>query len=238
MVQDRPVVLAQKNYLQHRNYLEAMKTLEERFVYIYQHNLWGGEESRSGLGSSLNETEVLRKEVPIVLAKISASSILDIPCGDFRWMSTVNLSDVDYVGADIVENIVVGNRERFASDRRHFVRLDLTRDVLPRADLVLCRDCLVHLSYMNIAAAMANIKKSSAKWLLATHFLRIDSNSDIHDGDWRPLSLTRPPFNLPAPHLVIVENCMEAGGAYSDKVLGLWRVADLPQSLSSVSGNP
>jgi len=91
---------------------------------------------------------------------------------------------------------------------------------------------------MNIAAAMANIKKSSAKWLLATHFLRIDSNSDIHDGDWRPLSLTRPPFNLPAPHLVIVENCMEAGGAYSDKVLGLWRVADLPQSLSSVSGNP
>jgi len=94
MVQDRPVVLAQKNYLQHRNYLEAMKTLEERFVYIYQHNLWGGEESRSGLGSSLNETEVLRKEVPIVLAKISASSILDIPCGDFRWMSTVNLSDV------------------------------------------------------------------------------------------------------------------------------------------------
>jgi hypothetical protein len=30
------------------------------------------------------------------------------------------------------------------------------------------------------------------------------------------------------PQRVLVEGCTENGGAYADKALGLWRVADLP----------
>ena len=33
---------------------------------------------------------------------------------------------------------------------------------------------------------------------------------------------------LPEPLDVIVEGCTEVGGAYADKALGLWRIADLP----------
>ena len=52
-------------------------------------------------------------------------------------------------------------------------------------------------------------------------------NEDIQDGDWRMLNLERTPFFLGAPLVVLVEGCTEAGGAYADKSLGLWRVADL-----------
>ena len=93
--------------------------------------------------------------------------------------------------------------------------------------MVLCRDCLVHLSYQNIWRALANILASGAQWLLMTNFLRIESNRDIEDGDWRPLNFELPPFALPPPERAIVENCAEAAGAYDDKALCLWRVETL-----------
>ena len=42
-------------------------------------------------------------------------------------------------------------------------------------------------------------------------------------GDWRPLNLERPPFNLPAPALLLNEGCTEGGDTFADKSLGLWR---------------
>jgi len=227
MRDDRPQVLAQVNFLKHRDRLQKMD-LEGRFSYIFEHNLWGSKESRSGIGSTPLETAVVRKEIPVTLRKIGASSILDVPCGDFRWMCHVDLRAVRYVGADIVPGVVASNREKFSSPSQRFLQLDLTVDPLPTADLVLCRDCLVHLSYANIHRAIENVKRSGAKWILMTDFLQIETNTDIADGDWRPLNFTRPPFNFPIPHLTIVENCHEAGGAFDDKSLGLWRVADLP----------
>jgi len=227
MNDQRPQVLAQKNFLEHRDRLLEM-SLKDRFSYIFENNVWGSEESHSGLGSTLGETEVLRREISIIIRNIEAQSVLDIPCGDFQWMGDVDLGFASYTGADIVEAIVTRNREKFSSTSRQFLRLDLTADPLPRADLILCRDCLVHLSYANIACAIANVKRSGAKWLLTTHFLRLETNRDIVDGDWRPLNFMRSPFWFPPPHVAIVENCKEAGGAFDDKALGLWRVAELP----------
>ena len=108
------------------------------------------------------------------------------------------------------------------------LRLDLTADPLPRADVVLCRDCLVHLSFDHIRQAFDNLRRSGSTWLLTTTFLDHHENVDIESGDWRMLNLTRPPFNLPAPEGVLVEGCLESEGAYADKALGLWRIADLP----------
>jgi hypothetical protein len=199
--------------------------LERLFTEIYRTNLWGGDESRSGLGSALAETARLREAIPELLRRVGATSLLDIPCGDFGWMSGVDLGGVDYTGADIVEEIVARNNERFASERRRFVRLDLVEDPLPRADVVLCRDCLVHLSFEKIFRALDNVARSGARYLLATTFLEHETNEDAEDGDWRMLNLERPPFSLPAPAAVIVEGCAEGGGAYADKALALWPIS-------------
>jgi hypothetical protein len=48
------------------------------------------------------------------------------------------------------------------------------------------------------------------------------------DGDWRLLNLEAAPFGFPPADAILNEECTEAGGAYADKSLGVWRVADLP----------
>jgi SAM-dependent methyltransferase len=227
----RPQIVAQRSYLEHRGRLESMQGLQDKFAYIYEANLWGSDESYSGVGSTLRETEVLRRELPSVLAMVKASSLLDIPCGDFRWMSRTELpGTVVYIGADIVPTIVTCNQERFSSCTRKFVALDVTADPLPRADVVLCRDCLVHLSYANVWRAIANIKRSGSKWPLTTNFVRLEANTDICDSDWRPLNFLLEPFCFPALHRTILEGCLEGDGAFADKALCLWHVPELPES--------
>ncbi len=218
----RPQIAAQRNFRAHRKSLAGLD-LAQRFEYIHRHNLWGCEDSVSGNGSTLAETANLRAAIPPLLLEIGAASVLDVPCGDFGWLSEVELG-VPYTGADIVRELVEANQSRYGRSGRGFVRLDLTADNLPAADLVLCRDCLVHLGYANIARALANIRASGARWLLTTSFPRLQTNCDIEDGDWRPLNFEMPPFEFPPPETTLVENCLEGGGAYDDKALCLWCV--------------
>ena len=227
----RPITVAERRFAEQAAALSGL-SLEERFARIYQTNLWSDAESRSGAGSSLDSTAGLRAELPPLLRRLNARRLLDVPCGDFNWMSQVDLSGIDYIGGDIVEPIIEANRERYKSPTRRFMRVDLTSGPLPNTDVVLCRDCLVHFSFDNIIAAFRTIKATGAQYLLTTTFLDRQINKDIVDGDWRPLNLTQPPFLLPAPHSVILEDCMEEGGAYADKALAVWRVSDLPAQLA------
>ncbi len=224
-MKQRPPALAQLRFREHARRIAALG-LEERFSYIYRTNLWGSDDSRSGVGSALAETERLRTELAATLRQLGIRRLLDIPCGDCRWILHTDFEGVEYTGADIVGDIVARNASLYPG--RTFLRLDLTRDPLPCAGLVLCRDCLVHLSFENVLRAFRNIRESGAAWLLATTFLEHERNEDITDGDWRMLNLERPPFSLPPATAVIVEGCTECGGAYADKALGLWRAADLP----------
>ncbi|HBT22693.1 MAG TPA: hypothetical protein DEA68_08655, partial [Verrucomicrobiales bacterium] len=77
-----------------------------------------------------------------------------------------------------------------------------------------------HLSFADARAALSNIARSGAGWLLATSFPSVIRNDDIVTGQWRPINLTLPPFNLPEPEQVIAENCNET--EFVDKTLSLW----------------
>ena len=106
-------------------------------------------------------------------------------------------------------------------------KLELVHDTLPAVDAVLCRDCLVHLSFAAAQAALANIARSAAKWLLTTSFPGVTRNDDIVTGQWSPINLMLSPFNLPESKKVITENCTET--EFADKTLGLWAVESLKQ---------
>jgi len=165
----------------------------------------------------------------MALRQLEARVLLDVPCGDFTWMEHVDLSGIEYTGGDIVPSIVEENRRLHARESRRFVELDLTRDVLPDADVLLCRDSLVHLSYANIRAVLANVARSRFRFVLMTSFPGRRDNYDVADGDWRPLDFQAPPLSFPESRLAIVEKCEEEGGSYSDKSLLAWRVDDLPE---------
>jgi len=223
----RPPTIAERRFAEAADELREL-TLAERFTRMHETNLWAGTESRSGVGPGLTATARLRAELRGILRQLGVRRLLAGPCGDFHWMSRVDLPGIDYVGGDIVEAIVAENRTRYGGDRRQFVHVDLTVGPLPAADAVLCRDCLVHLSFANIARAFRAVRESGARYLVTTTFLEQPDNVDIADGDWRPLNLERAPFGLPSPLAVLVEGCEEEGGAYADKALGAWLVADLP----------
>jgi len=197
-------------------------TAEDRFKHIYETNHWDEAESVSGPGSTLEETEPIRREFPALLAELGASSLLDLPCGDFHWMQHTDLSGVRYIGGDLVGDLIECNQEKHSCDGVEFQKIDLVNDTLPAVDVILCRDCLVHLSFADAQAALSNIARSGAGWLLATSFPSVTRNDDIVTGQWRPINLTLPPFNLPEPEQVIGENCTES--EFADKNLSLWPV--------------
>lgn len=129
------------------------------FRAYYERRLWDSDESASGPGSTLVATENVRRELPRLLADLGAHSVLDMPCGDFAWMQHVDLGGIQYIGADLVPAIINAN---LASFTRDFRVLDLLRDPLPKADVVLCRDCLNHLSNAEIKIALRNIEGSAS----------------------------------------------------------------------------
>jgi len=228
---DRPPTVAERRFAEREAELADLD-LRARFARMYETNLWDGAESRSGVGSSLAATATVRAELPVLLRSLGVRRLLDVPCGDFHWMAHVDLAAAgvaSYVGGDVVPALVAENRRRHAAPGREFVEVDLTRGPLPAADAVLCRDCLVHLSFANVWRALAAIRASGATHLITTTFPDRAANADVVDGDWRPLNLERAPFHFPPPAALLVEECEEEGGAYADKSLGAWRVADLPQ---------
>jgi hypothetical protein len=153
-------------------------------------------------------------------------SILDIPCGDFHWMRRVNLQGLSYIGGDIVRELVVQN-QRHASEGISFRHMDLLIHDLPKVDLILCRDCLVHFSFDDIFKALRNLCASGSRFLLTTTFPARLENLSIPTGKWRPLNLERAPFSLPPPVMILNEGCTEDGGEYADKSLGLWKLSDV-----------
>ena len=105
---------------------------------------------------------------------------------------------------------------------------DLTRDPLPRADAILCRDCLVHFSFADVWAALDVFRRSGARYLVTTSFPAHPRNRDIRTGRWRTLSLEAAPFAFPPPLRAVDERCLGGDGTYQDKILGVWAIDALP----------
>jgi SAM-dependent methyltransferase len=223
----RPPVLAHQRFVADRPSFSGL-SLRQRFQRIHDTNLWGAAESVSGLGSEIDATATLRAALPALLKRLGATSLLDAPCGDAGWIASVDLG-VRVVGIDIVPDLIEALRARAARGeiKGDYHLADITGDALPRCDAILCRDCLVHLSFANIARAVENFRRSGALWLITTTFPELQQNQDCEDGDWRALNFERIPFDWGAPAELLNENCTEAGAGWRDKSLGVWPLQEI-----------
>jgi len=210
-----------------RSILNRRAYMESTFAPYYRDNRWGDSESTSGPGSNLNSTTKLRSELPQLLAEIGTKTLLDAPCGDFNWMKETNFRLEQYIGVDVVSEIVTRNQTLYGNERTTFFVRDLTRDELPCADVILCRDCFIHLSYRHIAAAIKNFKRSRSTYLLTNTYPLWRSNGNIRTGDFRPVNLLLPPFDFPPSLRQIDEKFSEQQPEFFGKTLELWRLADL-----------
>jgi len=198
-------------------------SLKNVFTEIYSNNLWTSQQSVSGIGSEHSNVLKLIEELPILLKKYNINSMLDIPCGDYNWMPHVDLKNVSYIGADIVDDLIKSNQTKCPNV--DFRVLDITTDKLPTVDLVFVRDCLGHLNNENVLKAIQNLKNSGSKFLLATSYTKYNFNTDIKNGGWKCINLMIAPFFL-TPIYLINEDCKEGYPHYTDKCMILFKLND------------
>ncbi len=204
-------------------------TVSDVFTTIYETNYWLDPDSVSGAGSNLYATEKIRGAIPALFQKYGIRSVLDVPCGDFYWFHAMQLKLDRYVGGDIVRQLIDQTSDKYGSDTHSFRVMDLTGDVLPQADLILVRDCFIHLPLELVFASLRNIAASDISYLLTTHWPE-QSNIDIPAGRARPINLCAAPFHFPPP----TEQIEDSAKGHQVHYLALWHVDSLRAALRNL----
>lgn len=189
------------------------KSVQEIFTDIYKNNTWGGAPGTfySGDGTHSSNAKIYIDNIADFIKKHHIRSVLDIGCGDFRIMSKIlEKVEVDYTGADLVEDMLAHHREKYGNEKTRFVVLNAIKDELPQAELVTIRQVLQHLSNAQIQEILN--KLSAFKYVIITeHMLTSDNvvpNLDKIPGPHirtRVLSsvfIDKPPFNVKNPKVL------------------------------------
>lgn len=186
-------------------------TRAERFTYIYEFQKWG----------PLGAPSTLRRQLSVLLAELEINSIFDAGCGDFNWMKDIPYAG-SYIGADIVPSLIDNLNTEYGDESHRFATMDVTEDLPPTVDLIVCRDVLLHLPNAEVAEALRNFRASGSRWLLVSTYSKTRRNWDIEAGGQHRLNLERPPFSLPRPQRYLVDKDMS-----QDWRMNLYRLEDL-----------
>jgi len=173
--------------------------IEERATTLWRNHSRKG--VPCGIGSTLENTEIIRDYIEVIIKKYNIKSITDAPCGDYSWMSLVDKQQATYNGYDINYEMLSENKLNYPDVM--FAHLDITTTMLPKTDLIICRDCLIHLCTEDNISVLSNFKKSGSKYLLSTTFDSVSENCNIADGyeretgyGFRRVNLKIDPYNL------------------------------------------
>jgi SAM-dependent methyltransferase len=186
---------------------------ERAFTDIYTNGIWGRDaygQGTSGPGSSLAQGQPFIEYVQDFLQNHAIQSVVDLGCGDWVLAQKISWGDRDYIGIDVVENLVKKNQSLYASDTIHFLHLDAAIESIPAADLLICKDMLMHLPNSAVLRILSELKRF--KYCLFVNDVnpsgvaRGIANSDTHTGGFRYLDLTQPPFNV-VPHYLSYYTC-------------------------------
>lgn len=194
------------------DHLKEEGGLSRVFGQIYKSGVWvedARQDSLSGLGSSSSSTEGLQNSLSLFLRDIDCRTLIDVGCGDFNWMKNVE-GTWNYIGIDIVEEVIANNAKLYTTAKRKFVCADATQTPLPHGDIVICREVIFHLSLKSGLNLLTNVAQSATKYLIVTSD-PVWFNSDCKDGDHRPLNLRKRPFSLPRPFKEIVDERVMKG---------------------------
>jgi hypothetical protein len=212
----------------------SMHSSEDRFTWIYTNNYWSSTESRSGSGSTLKYTDNLRRELPSMFREYGIAKVFDAPCGDFNWMRhLLPTVKIVYIGGDIVKPLIRNLNIEFNSSDISFVHFDLIREIPPKVDLMICRDCLFHFSFKDTKSVLENFIKSESTYLLTTTHINMEKaflNCDIKTGDFRCIDLFLPPYNFSALPLFTIKDWLAPD---PERQMCLWNREQILLALST-----
>ncbi len=160
----------------------------------------------SGPGSTLEVGEKLVSFLSIIIKKYKIRTINDAGCGIHSWFRNAAIKKwkVQYQGYDI---------DPMMDD---VIKLDITSEEMPKADLIICKDVFRHLDLDQVNSA---ISLFDSKYLLCDTDPGApnDFNSD------RPLDM-----ELILGEPIMMEKSIEKGNKkfkwHKGKYFGLWRI--------------
>ncbi|WP_350290013.1 class I SAM-dependent methyltransferase [uncultured Croceitalea sp.] len=176
---------------------------------IYAKKKWGGAkyDFYSGFGS--HSKKVVKPYVKTISnfleSHLNSLLICDLGCGDFNVGSQLVPFSKSYIGVDVVEELVERNKKLFINDKLSFKCLNIVEEELPKADCILVRQVLQHLSNNDIKKVVEKFKVY--KYVIVTEHLpkrAFKPNLDKITGANIRLSrnsgvvLHEPPFNMVA----------------------------------------
>jgi len=173
------------------------------FQQIYKKNAWG---FGSGHGALPHVTKGYRAFIENFIRENDIASIVDFGCGDWQFSRLIDWAGADYVGLDIVPDLIRRNRISYG---RPGVAFELSPDRLtdvPRADLLLVKHVLQHWPTRVIQEFIAEIVPKFRFALITNSVEAKESlNREIAMGEWRPLDLRLAPFWCGVPEVFSFE---------------------------------
>jgi SAM-dependent methyltransferase len=185
------------------NILKREKTIQETFQGIYNNFMWKStnNESRSGEGSTLNNTVLIRGILCKIITKYKIKKMLDIGCGDWNWMKEIKKDlPAEYIGLDAAPKVIYYNQENYGIENKIKFVCDDSLSYLSKCesksfDLILIRHNLEHLPN-NYNIKLLKQLTSCTKYALITSAKheRKDTNGKCRFGGYRPINLLKKPY--------------------------------------------
>lgn len=170
--------------------------MQAEFERVYATREWG---KGSGEGSKPKHTRGYVQFLQQFLKEHQIKSVVDMGCGDWQFSRFIDWTGIDYQGFDLVKSVIATNQRRYGKPNVKFTRYEGDFNQLPSADLLIAKDVLQHLSYLNIERFIPHMKRFSH--CLITNCVNPHGptvNKNILDGEFRYLDMRLSPFYVDA----------------------------------------
>ena len=167
---------------------------------------WAG---TSGPGSDPYYNIPYRAFLESFLRMNCIGSMVDIGCGDWQFSRYLDLGGIDYLGLDLVEQVVARNRERFGTPSIRFEVMPERLEDVPGAHLLVIKDVLQHLEITEVIRFRDIVFPKFDFCLVTNSFSKVAHdgtmmpvNIGIAPGDFRCLDPRAQPFGIAGAYVL------------------------------------
>jgi hypothetical protein len=218
-------IIDSKKSINENNVIEIPKIISDniprKFVYpptmdyfktIYHENLWKNDETISGDGSTLKCSYPYLSFLKEFVKTNNIKTILDLGCGDFNLMKHVDFKDVEYLGVDLVNELIEKNNINYGSINIKFINNKIhDYEFKDNYDLILCKDVLQHWSTQSVITFLSVIKNYKYCLLINDYnndeYYNKNFNVPILDSEYTIVDLTADPYNVNGEYIFEWQSC-------------------------------
>lgn len=208
-----PHLASELHFIKHLLLKQYEQNIPMLFDIVYESNLWG---NGSGSGSDEKLCAGYVTFLQNFFATHNITSIVDVGCGDWQFSKNIDFGKIKYQGFDVASSIINSNIEKYQTENINFSLYDGDFRVLPKADLLLCKDVLIHLPNKKIQEFIDVLPQY--KYALITNSIdTFGLNTDILPTEYRGVDLRLAPFSLQCEEVFRIKSSIES------KITLLWK---------------